>query len=259
MGGLRDRGDRPDVQDLPERRVDQHVREHARQGLEPWRRPGHQPASVHAGYIGLQNHGGADTTQYRNIRVQDLTPGAATTNPTGMFTVAGDGRTRWSSARSTRPATSRRRRRATSRSAASRSRHPDAVAVPDDVDDAAAVIDTPAADRLGKVSSLGPAATLTPRGLSVPVACTGAMTGSAKLTVSARRQAAEARPPHARHQRRPVLGPAHGDGRAQAVLGDREAARGEGRPESIKLTLSVQMRDWGNPPRRPRRRSRSRR
>ncbi len=43
------------------------------------------------GFIGLQNHGGVDTTQYRNVRVQDLTPGAATADPTGLFTVKGDG------------------------------------------------------------------------------------------------------------------------------------------------------------------------
>ena len=42
------------------------------------------------GYIGLQNHGGADTMQYRNIRVEDLTPGAPkASDGTGPFEVSG--------------------------------------------------------------------------------------------------------------------------------------------------------------------------
>ena len=44
------------------------------------------------GYIGLQNHGGADTMQYRNMRVEDLTPGAPKAEDgTGPFEVAGRG------------------------------------------------------------------------------------------------------------------------------------------------------------------------
>ena len=44
------------------------------------------------GYIGLQNHGGADTMQYRNIRVEDLTPGAPKARDgTGPFQVSGAG------------------------------------------------------------------------------------------------------------------------------------------------------------------------
>ena len=42
------------------------------------------------GYIGLQNHGGADTMQYRNMRVEDLTPGVPKAEDgTGPFPVDG--------------------------------------------------------------------------------------------------------------------------------------------------------------------------
>ena len=42
------------------------------------------------GYIGLQNHGVEDKMQYRNMRVEDLTPGAPKAeDATGPFTVTG--------------------------------------------------------------------------------------------------------------------------------------------------------------------------
>jgi hypothetical protein len=41
-----------------------------------------------SGYIGLQNHGASDLTEFRNVRVQDLSPGAAAfTVPAGTRTV----------------------------------------------------------------------------------------------------------------------------------------------------------------------------
>ena len=46
------------------------------------------------------------------------------------------------------------------------------------------MIDTPASFRLGTITSSIKRSTFARRGLSVPVACTGAMDGSAKLTVS---------------------------------------------------------------------------
>ena len=103
----------------------------------------------------------------------------------------------------------------------------------------------------GRVSSKLTRATFARRGLSVPVACTGAMDGSAKLTVSSadakRLKLSRARRSTAADVR--VLGPAHGQGDAQAVLGARQArSPRKGGPKSVKLTLSVQMRDWGKPP-----------
>ena len=43
------------------------------------------------GYVGFQNHGGADTMQYRDVRVEDLSADAPGRNPTGKFTVTGAG------------------------------------------------------------------------------------------------------------------------------------------------------------------------
>ena len=53
------------------------------------RRPADDAAPVRQGYIGLQNHGGADTMQYRNVRVQDLSADAPGRNRPGR---SGDGR-----------------------------------------------------------------------------------------------------------------------------------------------------------------------
>ena len=68
------------------------------------------------GYVGFQNHGGADTMQYRDIRVEDLTADGPQKTKTGVFDVTASARTRSRSARSTRPATSRPSRWSTSRS-----------------------------------------------------------------------------------------------------------------------------------------------
>ena len=46
------------------------------------------------------------------------------------------------------------------------------------------MIDTPASYRLGTMPAAVSRSTFNRRGLSVPVACTGAMTGSATLTLS---------------------------------------------------------------------------
>ena len=51
------------------------------------------------------------------------------------------------------------------------------------------LIDTPASFRLGRCPRAITRTTFARRGVSVPVACTGAMTGSAKLTVSSARRA----------------------------------------------------------------------
>lgn len=51
-------------------------------------RPGDPPTDMRqnaTGYVGLQNHSTADAIQFRNIRIEDLSPGA------GAFTVSGSG------------------------------------------------------------------------------------------------------------------------------------------------------------------------
>ena len=59
------------------------------------------------GYIGLQNHSGADRIQYRNIRVEDLSPGAPRlVDGRSRSRSPARARTRSRSARPTRPATS---------------------------------------------------------------------------------------------------------------------------------------------------------
>ena len=208
------------------------------------------------GYIGLQNHGGADTIQYRDIRVENLTPGAMGTNPTGMFTVEGDG-----------PHTVDVRSTDAAGNVEERTTYEFEIGLqvpPDSVDDdptplpltptqppgavLPTFIDTPASYRLGTMPTRISRATLTRRGLSVPVTCTGAMTGSATLTLSAsdaRKLKLSRRTIDAGdvrcwgpHTARITLKP------SKAL--SRQLAR-KGGPRSVKLTLSVQMRDWGKP------------
>ena len=83
----------------------------------------------------------------------------------------------------------------------------------------------------------------------MPVQCTGAMTGSAKLTLSSKdAKRLKLSSSHAEGDRRPLLGPAHRDGDAEAVLDDRQAPEGaRAARRSVKLTLSVTMHDWGKP------------
>ena len=63
-------------------------------------RPGDPPASQRqfsAGYVGLQNHGGPDLLQYRDVRVEDLSADAPARHPTGAFRVSGLGPHSWAS------------------------------------------------------------------------------------------------------------------------------------------------------------------
>ena len=207
------------------------------------------------GFIGLQNHGGADTMQYRNIRVEDLTPGAPTPpTATGLFTVAGDGphtvEVRTTDAAGNveerksfdvRRSVAARRRGTTCRR---RCRSP-----PTSVDPAADDRHARRRTASARCRRAVTRATFNRRGITVPVACTGAMTGSAKLTVSsARPQAAQARAARRStaedvkcwgpHTARVTLKPSSAIAKALARKGG---------PKSVKLTLSVQMRDWGKP------------
>ena len=179
------------LHDQPQRRRDQHVREHARASTPTAAVTRARPcASSRAGYIGLQNHGSADLMQYRNVRVEDLAPGVPkAADGTGPFTVTGTGphtvevRTIDAAGNVEQPLVRRSRsgawRRVVRRTPGRRAAHADQH-------------DHAGDDRLpGHV----PAGTSRRRSRGrrspvaasrVPVACTGAMDGSAKLTVSAR-------------------------------------------------------------------------
>ena len=192
--------------------------------------------------------------QYRNIRVEDLTPGAPkAADGTGPFKVSGRRPAHDRGAHERR----RRQRRPASRStfdvgddrAAGRRRCRAPCPLTPTQHGLPPMIDTPASFRLGTITSRITRATFARRGLTVPVACTGAMDGSAKLTVSsATRKRLKLEQRDARQRATSSAGartPCDGD--AQAVLGDRRALARKGGPRSVKLTLSVQMRDWGKP------------
>jgi PKD repeat protein len=213
------------------------------------------------GYIGLQNHGGADTMQYRAMRVEDLTPGAPkAADGTGPFDVEGRG-----------PHTIEVRTVDAAGNEGSETFDLEIGSIeappvdPDDGDDGGdntpptvvalppvatlpPMIDTPASFRLGTFTSRIKRATFARRGLSVPVACTGAMDGSAKLTVSSamrKRLKLKSRTLDRTDLRcwgqqtaRVSLKPSSSIARLLARKGG---------PASVKMTVSVQMRDWGKP------------
>src|SRR5262249_3416700 len=136
------------------------------------------------GYIGLQNHSDADKMQYRNVRIEDLTPGAPGLNPTGAFDVAGDG-PHTVEFRSVDAAGNVEDKQALPVQIGAVTSPGVAPATPPQSGGGLtpAMIDTPARFTLGRGLSTRMSETaFAKRGLSVPVACTGAMVGSAKLT-----------------------------------------------------------------------------
>ena len=110
------------------------------------------------------------------------------------------------------------------------------------------MLDTPATYKLGSAARPGHAKQFAKRGIKVPVTCTGAMSGSAKLTVSAataRKLKLGSRTLGSRdvrcfgaHTATVTLKP------SKALA--RKLAKGKG---SIKLQLSVRMLDFGSPAR----------
>ena len=148
--------------------------------------------------------------QYRNIRVENLAPGVPkAADGTGPFTVTGTG-----------PHTIEVRTIDAAGNTGSRSfpievgaswrrlvRRTTPVVVPLTPVSTImpAMIDFPATFRLGTTSSKVTRATFARRGVTVPVACTGAMDGSAKLTVSSADKRSCVVERDARQQRRPLL------------------------------------------------------
>jgi glucose/arabinose dehydrogenase/type 1 glutamine amidotransferase len=129
------------------------------------------------GFVGFQNHGGSDRMQYRDIRVEDLSPDAPARSQTGSFTVSGQG-PHTVEVRSVDAAGNVEPKQAVDfeigRVAASGT-------PPTDVPP---MVDTPARFTLRKLPSRISAKQFAQRGIKVPVRCTGAMSGTAKLTVS---------------------------------------------------------------------------
>ena len=182
------------LQDLPQRRADQRVRStrRARPRAAAATRT-RASASSRVATSACRTTAAPTPCSTATSACEDLTPGAATANPTGLFTVAGDGQhtVEFRSIDAAGNVEERksydvRDRRPDAAPARTRRRSPSAA----DLDDPAA------ADRHARVATASARCRRgsrgrrsTRRGLSVPVACTGAMTGSATLTRLERRRA----------------------------------------------------------------------
>ena len=191
------------------------------------------------GYIGLQNHGGADRMQYRDIRVEDLSADAPARNQTGPFTVSGVGGHTVEV-------------RSIDAAGNVESKRPVDVQIGGGVGPQGTppmtppVLDTPATYRLGKIAKRVSARSFAKRGLKVRVACTGAMSGSVRLTVgraAARKLALGSRTIKDRRVR------CYGAHTATVTLKPskpmgRKLRRGKG---NLTLRLTVRMVDFGKP------------
>ena len=204
------------------------------------------------GYIGLQNHGGADTMQYRNVRVEDLTPGKPkAADGTGPFEVAGTG-----------PHTIEVRAVDAAGNVAQQpfSYEVGAVAPPGSTGGTQVLplppadttlpplLDTPASFRLASVTSRITRRTFVRRGVTVRVACTGAMDGTAKLTVTraVRRKLKLGSSTLGRADVR-CWGPHSARLRLKPSKRVARSLARKGVPRSVKMRVEVQMRDWGRP------------
>jgi PKD repeat protein/glucose/arabinose dehydrogenase/type 1 glutamine amidotransferase len=201
------------------------------------------------GYIGLQNHSNEDKMQYRNVRVEDLSGDA----PTGAFTVSGKG-----------PHTVELR----SVDAAGHVEDKQSLAlelggttpegstavplVPQTVSPAIPPMTQPATSaKFGRVSSRISRATFAKRGVRMRIACTGAMDGTAKLTVSrstARKLKLRGTTLTSRSAK--CWGPHSITVALKPSKALRKALARKGGPKRVKLTLSVEMRVFGKTPQR---------
>lgn len=205
------------------------------------------------GYIGLQNHGGADTMQYRNVRVEDLTPGKPKAkDATGAFEVEGLGN-HTIEVRTTDAAGNHARETfdlEIGETVSPDTGTPTVQAAPlqPTSNILPPLIDTPATYRLGSITSKVTRATFNKRGVKIPVACTGAMTGSAKITVSsADRKRLKLSSATIDSEDVTCWGPHTATVTLKPSSAIAKALARKGGPKSVKLTVSVQMRDWGKP------------
>jgi hypothetical protein len=211
-------------------------------------RPGDPPTDlrqVAQGYIGLQNHGGEDAMEYRNIRVEDLSADAPGRNPTGPFEVGGQGphTVEFRSVDAAGNVEAKQVAEFQIGDTAPPSGSGDPPVPP--------IGDAPATYRLGSVAKRLGARTFARRGLKVRVACTGAMRGSASLMVSAadRRKLRLGKRTLATrnvrcfgaHTAAVTLKPSKAV--ARRLTSGRRSVRG------VQLTLTVRMADLGRPAR----------
>ncbi len=191
------------------------------------------------GYIGLQNHGGADLLQYRDVRVEDLSADAPARKATGPFTISAAG-----------PHTVEVR----SVDAAGNVEPKQAVDVQIGGVGPSGQTPVPPASgkarfRLGRLASRIGAKRFGRRGVSLEVRCTGAMSGSVVVRVSqatARRAGLSTRTLidrdvrcYGEHTATVRLKPSRSTARKL-----RRAARGK---RTVRLQVRVRMVDLGQP------------
>ena len=230
--------------------------------------PPTQARQFNAGYIGLQNHSDADKMQYRNVRVEDLSAGGS--KAAKPFTVSGKG-PHTIEVRSTDAAGNLEAKKTFDLEIGAET--PEGPTDPgDDGGDGGdggggggttvvplnqqttspalpAMEPSVASARFGTVSARISRATFAKRGVAVPISCTGAMDGTAKLAVtsSTAKKLKLSRTTLASEDVR-CWGP-HSikvSLKPSSALA-RQLAR-KGGPRSVKLTLTVEMRAFGRAP-----------
>ena len=205
------------------------------------------------GYIGLQNHGGDDRMQYRNVTIEDLSAGKPKADDgTDAFEVAGVGphtievRATDEAGNVSRASFDKEIGDSVAPGAGGATPQPLPLAPTSSL--LPPLIDTPATFRLGSVSSRVTRATFAKRGVKIPVNCTGAMDGSAKLTVSrADRKRLKLKSTTIDSEDVKCWGPHSVQVTLKPSSSIAKALARKGGPKSVKLTLAVQMRDWGKP------------
>jgi glucose/arabinose dehydrogenase/type 1 glutamine amidotransferase len=140
-----------------------------------------------SGYVGFQNHGGADRMQYRDVRVEDLASDAPIQNQTGAFQVTGRGPhtielRSVDAAGNVEPKHPVDFEIGTAAPPSSTGGTPTPTPTPSPLPEG--TDDTPATFSLAGVPRRISAKTFAKRGLAAKVRCTGAMQGTARLTVS---------------------------------------------------------------------------
>jgi PKD repeat protein/glucose/arabinose dehydrogenase/type 1 glutamine amidotransferase len=203
------------------------------------------------GYIGLQNHSDADLMQYRNVRVEDLSAGGSVAGK--PFTVSGVG-PHTVEVRSVDAAGHVEDKQSVSFELGSQTPE-GSTNVPLTQQTISPTIppmtQAAATATFGRVSSRISRATFAKRGIRVPIACTGAMDGTAKLTVSrsVARKLKLSRTTLASADAK-CWGPHSIKVSLKPSKALRKALARKGGPKRVKLTLRVEMRVFGKSPQR---------